>query len=654
LVSAKRKWNKNRLLTVVITDLFEEIPSLFIAFAVRKRSETHTGTDQNCHHAMHRDDVIKNQNETCNLHFINENDDTTMNNERTHTTGGGPNSWILYAILLLLRVFVGPFLPGYVHPDEFFQGGQELWFGCPTPTPWEFDPEHAIRSVFPPTILTWIPLQVYAWILGKSLQGLSGREVLVIPRLACSVLSVIAVDFGIWSLSTNGKMKGGVPISVLIMASAWPTFAILNRPFSNGLETYLFALLMAVVLSSSKATGSRARELAIGVICSLGVFTRFTFVFFAIPVMVYFLWNTFQTSPVWTRAVQKIFIAAVSFAVVSMSIMYLDTQFYASRDPENESTSFVCAPLNALLYNSKVTNLKDHGIHPRWTHALVNMFLLYGPLTCMVYLSLLTGTGTIINNHSKTNNSSSDDESSTISMVCRWTIIVGLGFLSLAPHQEPRFLMPLLVPVALLGAKRLQSTAMLTIWIVFNAILLVFFGLLHQSGVVQSLLATGTVLADRDPSALIYFHTYMPPTFLARSTPELTCTRGNEKDANEEGVCFLGSDVCRGIHILDLKGASVDVLRDEIRDHLDCTDEVTSAGTYIHLAISPLTAEINGSRWSFSSSCDVPDYDCKILFSSKPHLSTEDLPPFSGSISNFYEGMALNIYELSCPMSEES
>lgn len=42
--------------------------------------------------------------------------------------------------------------PGYVHPDEFFQGGQELFAGLLLGVPgclvpWELRPQHALRSV---------------------------------------------------------------------------------------------------------------------------------------------------------------------------------------------------------------------------------------------------------------------------------------------------------------------------------------------------------------------------------------------------------------------------------------------------------------------------------------------------------------------------
>jgi phosphatidylinositol glycan class Z len=40
----------------------------------------------------------------------------------------------------------------------------------------------------------------------------------------------------------------------------------------------------------------------------------------------------------------------------------------------------VITPLNNLLYNLNVDNLAQHGIHPRYTHLIINLPMLYGPL----------------------------------------------------------------------------------------------------------------------------------------------------------------------------------------------------------------------------------------------------------------------------------
>ena len=41
-------------------------------------------------------------------------------------------------------------------------------------------------------------------------------------------------------------------------------------------------------------------------------------------------------------------------------------------------------PLNNLLYNINVDNVKQHGLHPRYLHLLVNFPLLFGPLAIAV------------------------------------------------------------------------------------------------------------------------------------------------------------------------------------------------------------------------------------------------------------------------------
>lgn len=41
--------------------------------------------------------------------------------------------------------------------------------------------------------------------------------------------------------------------------------------------------------------------------------------------------------------------------------------------------SLTLTPLNSLVYNLNPANLALHGTHPRWTHAVVNFPLLFGP-----------------------------------------------------------------------------------------------------------------------------------------------------------------------------------------------------------------------------------------------------------------------------------
>lgn len=176
--------------------------------------------------------------------------------------------WIVYILLIILR-FLGVYQRGYIHPDEFFQGGQELFFGrtqnyynkhnvtlhgndnaatnddtinkyVVKNVPWEFQPTHAVRSIVPPIFMTLLPLHCYVKVkywLGEvnstttiityntndndaksyahrsliessmlwtpAMNKLSGKEILMIPRLFMTLLSILFLDVSLWVLTTS-------------------------------------------------------------------------------------------------------------------------------------------------------------------------------------------------------------------------------------------------------------------------------------------------------------------------------------------------------------------------------------------------------------------------------------------------------------------
>ncbi len=552
-------------------------------------------------------------------------------------------SWSLYNLLILFRVCVAPFLPGYVHPDEFFQGGQELWFGCPPARPWEFEPENALRSVVPPTIMTWLPLKLCSSLIGIPIEHLSGWYIWIIPRVACAIVSIFAVDLSVWALaradaesdSTKASTRG-VPLPVLMVASAWPTMVLLNRPFTNAMETWIIALLLRVVFCGVNVNGSKTSTitlfqcLAVGALSALGIFTRFTFVCFAFPTIVFFGYKMIRQLGLLEWLIKPA-ATVFTFYIVATNIMQQDKTFYSS-------ASTIITPWNALSYNSNIENLKDHGLHPRWTHALVNMFILFGPMALMGYALFGVSSHAVVG----TNNSDLDDSyhRRRTTVVCsKWTLLIGLGILSMAPHQEPRFLLPLLVPLALLSDNHWMRDRyqyhISTLWIVFNCTLLVLFGMMHQSGVVPSLLVMGSSLVDQQPKAVIFYHTYMPPTFLSRpGILNRQCSDGVDESCRHKP--------CKDIPILDLDGSNnLKSLQTTISEQLQCDE-----ATYVHVVSSPVTGILEGEKWYFAAGrCNIPGYACEITWNYNSHLSTEDFPSLS---SLAREGLPLSIYKVSC------
>jgi GPI mannosyltransferase 4 len=543
-------------------------------------------------------------------------------------------SWSLYNFLILFRVGVAPFLTGYIHPDEFFQGGQEVWFGCPPYRTWEFHSENALRSVVPPTIMTRLPLQLCAKILGVDSEHLPGVLLWIVPRVACAIISIAAVDGSIWALSrptdsiTNIRKSPGVPLPVLMVASAWPTMVILNRPFTNAMETWILALLFRTVLfegrkekqSHSKVTLLQC--LVVGVLSALGIFTRFTFIFFAFPIIVYLGFRMLRELGMWDRLI-KASAAYFAFLFAVGDIMERDAEFYGS-------SVAVLTPWNALSYNSKVANLQEHGIHPRWTHSLVNMFLLYGPMTLMAYLAFGSSNTWLIETVPASEGPGLLAKPRTTVFLCKWIIFFGLGVLSLAPHQEPRFLLPLIVPISLLSDNPWMRgrfrTGIVGVWIIFNGVLLFFFGVLHQSGVVPSLLALGSIpaLMQRTPAAVVFYHVYMPPTFLSRT---------------QKG--------CRNIQFIDLNGShDLASLGATLSESLHCSSQGTGGDAYLHLISSPFVQRLDESQWYLGDKeCIVPGFACESIWDFGAHLSLEDPPPMTDVMR---ARLPLSIYEISC------
>jgi phosphatidylinositol glycan class Z len=104
------------------------------------------------------------------------------------------------------------------------------------------------------------------------------------------------------------------------------------------------------------------------------------------------------------------------------------------------------------------------------------MFLLYGPLAVLLYLRVFSGKSIqLLFSKKRLAEMEVAAKQARIPSTCAWTIISGLGFLSLAPHHEPRFLLPLLVPLAIISAPSLKSTSVLVVWVLFNVILLIVY-----------------------------------------------------------------------------------------------------------------------------------------------------------------------------------
>ncbi|KAL7448925.1 hypothetical protein ACHAWC_001039, partial [Mediolabrus comicus] len=260
------------------------------------------------------------------------------------------------------------------------------------------------------------------------------------------------------------------------------------------------------------------------------------------------------------------------------------------------------------------------------------MPMMFGPLLIGYFLSCSNMMKRRFGNLSFFSSSSFNSKTYTRAL-CQSTILSGSLVLSCAPHQEPRFLLPCLVPLMFLhgrdvvGMNSKQSnskTARFTltgVWVAFNFILYLFFGWLHQGGMVPSLLnlpSTAKIYAKGSPpEAVIYYKTYMPPTFLT-----LGRVMGNNKMEGrntDRGVIVTddGDNIsvgCENQIIIDLQGREIQVLLEVLRERLPCHQSTDKSLLMVTPAAVMVTIAEN--EWN--------EYIFLSVHGHGTHVSTED------------------------------
>jgi hypothetical protein len=284
-------------------------------------------------------------------------------------------------------------------------------------------------------------------------------------------------------------------------------------------------------------------------------------------------------------------------------------------------------------------------------------------------------------------------------------IIISLGVLSCAPHQEPRFLLPLTVPLVLLYAKSFVSRiegqkndindndskvnggvnstiqwSMMIIWVLVNVLLFIFFGRMHQGAVIPSLLDVPKLIRTQSGGskplleAMVYFHTYMPPTFLLRrslggdvgteidikSSCEMVENNNDDVCHNIDKIKSSPINVCNNIPLVDLKGSSTETLVSTIDSMLKCHHSNDEKDEYMYLIAPPVSLvnneevfvdtrknHVNANSKNNESQCDfTSDSSCQSLWK-KFQVATEDMPQWF-ELSNYIDDLRLDVYHVSC------
>lgn len=382
--------------------------------------------------------------------------------------------WFIYAGLVLTRLVVA-ISHSYVHPDEMFQSSEIIVgevFGWETMKSWEFNASTPVRSIVP-IYLFQAPL----------LYLLRLANVAAEPHM---LFYAIRVQQFIWSLAIDGLLYSITRnrFNVLLYASSYTTMTYHTHVFSNSWETI-------VVLATLLASQSRTTVLCLGILASIGLATRTTFVAFMVPLAIVrvksmITWDDKEKRNVPDEPeIQTNAFASLTFVLANLAVVYLDTLYYTGAWLTLYTwNQGIYTAWNNLTYNSQSSNLAKHGLHPRYTH-LVNMVVLLGPAVLLVRRLR--------------------KDIYTASMV------TGLVALSTVPHQEARFLLPCVALFfAALRPGRLPKILLIA-WIVFNTAFTAFMGIFHQCGVVP----TALHIAKHYPTATVtWTRSYPAPQHL--------------------------------------------------------------------------------------------------------------------------------------------
>ncbi|GAA6016294.1 hypothetical protein JCM10207_000460 [Rhodosporidiobolus poonsookiae] len=430
----------------------------------------------------------------------------------------------LYFLLVLLRVLVAFTSTSFIHPDEHFQSTEiaaEVVYrfddaGNGLLRTWEWQGESPCRSIAPIFASSGL---AFAALRGLGWHSPSASALFAAPRLVMLLFSFL-LDVCIWRTSRSKT-------AVLLFASSPVTFTFLLRPFSNSLETLLLGIVFALS-GISKTAPSRRRLAALGAALAFGVFTRITFAAFALPLVLAIalqLWRSavYKYSTASSSAfavILQALPAGFSFLLTSLALALIDTLYFCHHSAS--PFRLILTPLNLLRYNLSLANLAEHGLHPRYLHVVVNWPMLFG-------VGLL-----VVVSASVTSDVKADEKGS--SQFQRWVILASFMvptlILSIQPHQEPRFLVPLIVPLVLLAPHagffrrgtaraRFLVKAFWTLWLLHSAFFTAFFGYLHQGGLLPALFALNSEL--RAPASLlggaaaveaVFWQTFMPPRHL--------------------------------------------------------------------------------------------------------------------------------------------
>lgn len=433
---------------------------------------------------------------------------------------------VLVRFVLLSLVLLVAVQPSYVHPDEHHQSLEILardFAHIGVTVPWEFKPEFAARSIVP-LYLYYGPLY---FVIFHVIQINNPKLILALVRLQNLIVYLLACKF---VFKKFVKRKDITWVKFLLLTS-YTTTAIQSHSFSNSIETILLLLTLGLFQQISKPHTYRPNHfwkdtIMLGFLISVGVFNRITFIgFILLPSLLMF-------KRYYIRHIKLFGVLLLTILSNFCIFILIDTLYF-------QNNTWTITPWNNLKYNLNTDNLSSHGLHARYTHLLINLPQLVGPILLILPIQ-------------RRNNMKFDN-------LLNLSIMSGLTVLSIFQHQEMRFLIPL-VPLILMQTPKCNKKIWVFVWLMFNSIMSLIMSVLHQSGGPRYLIHQNEH-RNGDMGIQIWWKNYMPPTWMYMNSNLISSTTNIVDDT--ERLDNITTDMITN-HVIDLKGSGFELLEETI------------------------------------------------------------------------------------------
>ncbi|EZA54636.1 GPI mannosyltransferase 4 [Ooceraea biroi] len=597
--------------------------------------------------------------------------------------------WILAALRITLTLAPQT---GYIHPDEFFQSIEVVsgeHFDIDVYKPWEFNTTFPVRTAFIPQLVVGLPYVVLKMLSPYTfhLFGLSLKTpyfFVIFPRLFMCALSFLS-DYFLYKICC---MYGqNYRVRLVTYASSYIMLTYATRILSNSIELVLTAALLylvskcmvfseKVVLQNdyiskkySEATSGTERLkyyklrallpshslnhcFKLATITVIGIFNRPTFVAFALAPIFFWLQRGLGSKSVSLVDFHiRIFIFILYGLPVALFFILVDSFYYGYLTMgeigqlEVGINNFVVTPVNFIKYNIDTKNLQTHGLHPRFLHFLLNVPLLFSILGL---IGLLTFVKMVY--RGITAQWLRLPRLQSIVGLMTTAFIVPVALLSLFPHQEPRFIIPVLFPLVFLYAPELNQVPSLDIvqrasfnddsdvgesssstetkrhksrklvlWYISNLLLAFFYAFAHQGGILPLTFHVATELAAKPYLTNVHLYTsysYSMPTALL----QLRNTRKVYRSGNHK------YKLTQDFHLYEQGSKPLPQVFNSIaRSVRDCEEKFAVKKIPYRLYYA-LPASAMDELARLSNSSQSRQFGFHIVKAFYPHISVERLP----------------------------